>query len=364
MESRRGMGVPNNGRTATRKAAAKSTTANAKIVAANGKNAAANGSGSHKRCEPTVASFFSGIGGFDLGFERTGFKITYQCEINGFCRSILQRHWPDVPKDKDIKKVGTASTIPVSDVWVGGFPCQDVSLARMGPRAGLKGRQSGLFHEFARLLEQRLPRVFVIENVHGLLSSHGGKDFGILVQTLAQLGYCVGWRVFNSKDFGVPQSRQRVFIVGCYRERRGPAEILFESECCSGDSPSRGSNGANALSPFKRSVGDTRKGPVVKALAHCLYACSARHTGTDWSRNYACYPNGRVRRLIPVECERLQGFPDGWTIPEDEKFRDAEELDSLRYHAIGNAVTVPVAEWLASRIYSYLKTQVTTLGTL
>jgi DNA (cytosine-5)-methyltransferase 1 len=92
----------------------------------------------------------------------------------------------------------------------------------------------------------------------------------------------------------------------------------------------------------------------VKKLAHCLYACSARHTGTDWSRNYASYPDGRVRRLIPLECERIQGFPDGWSIPDHDR-RDPDELDSLRYHALGNAVTVPVAEWLARRIGKWLE---------
>jgi DNA (cytosine-5)-methyltransferase 1 len=91
----------------------------------------------------------------------------------------------------------------------------------------------------------------------------------------------------------------------------------------------------------------------VKKLAHCLYACAGRHTGTDWSRNYASYPDGRVRRLLPVECERLQGFPDGWTIPNDD-FRDIAHLDSLRYYALGNAVTVPVAAWIAARVRAYL----------
>jgi DNA (cytosine-5)-methyltransferase 1 len=91
----------------------------------------------------------------------------------------------------------------------------------------------------------------------------------------------------------------------------------------------------------------------VKALAHCLYACAGRHTGTDWSRNYASYPDGRVRRLMPVECERLQGFPDNWTMPVDD-FKDAPHLDSLRYQALGNAVTVPVAAWLAARVLAYL----------
>lgn len=304
---------------------------------------------------PKLASFFSGIGGFDLGFQEAGFDVVYQCELNKFCTAILERHWPEVPRGGDIKKITEPGTIPAADVWAGGFPCQDVSLARMGPRAGLRGAQSGLFHEFSRLVADRRPGVLIIENVPGLLSSHGGADFGIVLQTLAKLGYCVGWRVFNSKNFGVPQSRQRVFIIGCHRDRRGPAEILFEPECSERDSEAGRPDGKDAVSPFKIGVGDFERGPIVKKLAHCVYACSARHTGTDWSRNYASYPDGRVRRFVPVECERLQGFPDDWTIPREEsKFYRVDDLDSLRYHAVGNAVTVPVVKWLAHRIHSYL----------
>src|SRR5579863_4094686 len=97
--------------------------------------------------QPTVASFFSGIGGLDLGFNRAGFELTVQCEIDPFCVSILQKHWPAVPRFLNIKEM-TDADVPLSDIWTGGFPCQDVSLARMGPRAGLKGKKSGLFYEF------------------------------------------------------------------------------------------------------------------------------------------------------------------------------------------------------------------------
>jgi DNA (cytosine-5)-methyltransferase 1 len=296
----------------------------------------------------TAASFFAGIGGFDLGFERAGMEAVWQCEIKPFCLEILEQHWPDVPKAHDIKEVHPED-VPDADVWAGGFPCQDVSLARMGPRSGLKGRQSGLFYDFARLVEARRPAVVVIENVPGLLSSHAGKDFGIVIQSLAELGYGVAWRVLNSRYFGVPQSRQRVFIIGCNRDPGRAGEILFEPKRRDGDaSPSR-SDGAKPLSAFKRVLGDPVKGPLVKGIAHCLYAESARHTGTDWSRNYASYPDGRVRRLTPLECERLQGFPDGWTFPR-HRVDDVDKLDSLRYHAVGNAVTVNVAEWLGRRI--------------
>lgn len=301
---------------------------------------------------PTFASFFSGIGGFDLGFERAGFTITVQCEIEKYCNTVLENHWPDVNRFTDIRDV---TSVPLSDVWAGGFPCQDVSVARMGPRAGLRGKSSGLFFEFARLLERHRPRILVIENVPGLLSSHGGRDFGIVVQTLAELGYGVGWRVLNSRYFGVPQSRQRVFIVGCHRDRRGPAKILFEPERGQGHPAESKPNGKAALSPFKTSFGDPVRGPVVPGIAYCLYACSARHTGTDWSRTYVTYPTGRVRRLLPVECERVQGFPDNWTAaPENNGWGDADSVDSLRYYALGNAVSVVVAEWLAARIKGYL----------
>lgn len=308
-----------------------------------------------------MASFFSGIGGFDLGFERAGFKTVFQCEFNAFCNQVLERHWPDVPRSKDIREVSYAENIPASDVWTGGFPCQDVSLARMAPRMGLKGAKSGLFFEFARLLKDGRPGVVVIENVPGLLSSHEGKDFQIILQTLAELGYCVGWRVLNSKNFGVPQSRQRVFIVGCYRNRRGPGAILFEPERSAGDSETNGQNGAQAVSPFKTVVGDTRKGPLTPQIAYCVYACSARHTGTDWSRNYVSYPDGRVRRYIPKECELVQGFPADWTVVKNRE-QDPDKDDTLRYQAVGNAVTVPVAEWIARKVKAYLAGSATRLG--
>jgi DNA (cytosine-5)-methyltransferase 1 len=302
----------------------------------------------------SVASFFSGIGGFDIGFERAGFTVNVQCEIEPFCNSILEKHWPEVPRLRDIKEV-TINDIPSSTVWIGGFPCQDLSLARMGKRAGLGGSKSGLFYEFTRLVGEGKPRVIVIENVAGLLSSHQGKDFGVLLSTLAELGYAVGWRTLNSKNFGVPQSRQRVYIVGCYRDARGPGKILFESECSEGNHAAGRQDGEKSQTPFQKIVGDpSGEGPVIQSIAYCLYATSARHTGTDWSRNYVCYPNaGMVRRLIPSECEGVMAFPKNWTVPDGDKLT-GDDLDSARYHALGNAVTPPVSAWLANNIRSYL----------
>jgi DNA (cytosine-5)-methyltransferase 1 len=300
-----------------------------------------------------VASLFSGIGGFDLGFQRAGFEIVFQCEIDAFCQSVLKQHWRSVPKTRDIKELRGAD-IPSSDIWIAGFPCQDVSLARMGKRAGLKGSKSGLFHEFARLVGEGRPRLFVIENVSGLLSSHRGRDFGIVLGTMAELGYSLGWRLLDSKNFGVPQSRNRVFIVGCDRDWGCAPQILFEPERSQGMPAKSRTNGAKPLSPFARVIEHPgRKKPVTKAIAYCLYAESARHTGTDWSRNYVCYPeDGEVRRLTPAECEGVMAFPPNWT--NLLVGLEGEALDTARYHALGNAVTPPVAEWIANRVRIYL----------
>lgn len=304
-----------------------------------------------------LASLFSGIGGIELGFEKEGFVTTIQCEIDDFCLTILKKNWPSVQKRLDIREL-TNAEIPFSEVWSAGFPCQDVSLARMGKRPGLKGTRSGLFYEFARLVKEGLPRVIFLENVHGLLNSHKGRDFEIVVRTLAKLGYSIGWRVLNSKNFGVPQSRRRVYIIGCYRDRRGPGKILFEPECSEGNSTESKPYETSSLSPFKRVFGDpSGEGPVVQGVAYCLYACSARHTGTDWSRTYVTYPKkGRVRRLTPGECEAIMGFPEGWTIPQNGIFK-TDDIDSKRYQALGNAVTPPVIAWIAKRIKNYINKQ-------
>jgi DNA (cytosine-5)-methyltransferase 1 len=158
-----------------------------------------------------VGSTFSGVGGFDLGFERAGMSVVWQAEIDEWCRRVLRGHWPDAAIYDDVRAVnGEAAAI---DLLCGGFPCQDLSVA--GKRAGFKGERSSLFFEFARIADELRPRWIVLENVVGLLSSAEGRDFGILLTTLAEIGYGCAWRVVDARYFGVPQRRRRVFIVGC-----------------------------------------------------------------------------------------------------------------------------------------------------
>ena len=304
---------------------------------------------------PGVASFFTGIGGFDLGFQNAGIQVRFQCENNDFCTSILERHWPDVSRASDIREVNHGQQVPEAELWCAGFPCQDVSLARARQRSGLNGQHTGLFYEFARLLADATPPVVILENVPGLLSSHSGRDFAIILSTLAELGYGVAWRVLDSQHFGVPQSRRRLYIVGYRGDPSSAARILFEPECSPGDSEASRRSRQKSLSPFKEVLGEAR-GPIVQRVGYCLAATSGRHTGTDWSRTYVTYWDA-VRRLTPLEAERLQGFPDGWTIPDGKKSQDTG-LDSPRYAALGNAVSVPVATWVGARLAGTLDSSI------
>lgn len=181
-------------------------------------------------------SLFTGIGGFDLGFDRAGMRGEWQIERDKDCNRVLGRQWRDTQRGTDVREVTRERFGPV-DVICGGFPCQDVSVA--GKRAGLAGERSGLWSEFHRIIAEFTPRFCVIENVPGLFSSHGGGDFLTIIRGLAQLGYCVGWAVLDSQYRGVAQRRDRVFIVGSLGNG-SCAEILFEPESLRGDSaPSR-----------------------------------------------------------------------------------------------------------------------------
>lgn len=292
------------------------------------------------------ASFFTGIGGFDLGFERAGIETVFQCEIDEFCRRVLEQHWPNVKRFNDIGRI-EASSIPEAQIWSGGFPCQDVSVARgWQGRDGLRGENSGLFYPFARLIKERLPQVVVMENVTGLLNSHSGQDFAIILHALEQLGYGVAWRTLNTRYFGVPQSRPRVFICAWAGSTVSAYHTLFE--------------GGQRHLPEKPRLGFLRAsqcevtGARVPEIAFCLAATSGRHTGTDWSRSYVSYES-EVRRLTPTECERIQGFPANWTLSPKNSSLRGTDVDSPRYKAVGNAVSVPVVQWIGERIVKELQ---------
>lgn len=157
----------------------------------------------------TFGSLFSGIGGIDLGLERAGFQIAWQCENDPFCTKVLTKHWPNVARYGDIHSLDTDLLARV-DLIAGGPPCQPHSLA--GKRkAGADERN--LWPEFARVVRELKPRWILVENVVGILSSEGGHFFGNVLRDLAQVGYDATWFVLSAADMGAPHLRERVFIV-------------------------------------------------------------------------------------------------------------------------------------------------------
>jgi DNA-cytosine methyltransferase len=233
----------------------------------------------------------------DVGLARAGHRHVFFCESDPWRREVLAARWPGVPIYDDVRTLARGGTerrsvdaesrrggsgaapaaelrpVPggVSDVagWpaavdllCGGFPCQDLSVA--GRRAGLDGARSGLFFEFARLIDAFRPGWVLVENVPGLLSSNGGRDFGVVLETLAGLGYGVAWRVLDSRFFGVPQRRRRVFIVGAVADGdpRAAAEragqVLAVGSRCQRHPATRGEAGPDVASPLGGSVGKGR----------------------------------------------------------------------------------------------------------
>jgi DNA (cytosine-5)-methyltransferase 1 len=172
-----------------------------------------------------VLSLFSGVGGFDMGLENAGMQTVFQCEWDKHANTILNKHWPHVPKWEDVSKLTGKHILthaPVIDVVAWGSPCQDLSVA--GKRGGLEGERSGLFHEGIRIIKElrketngQYPRISIWENVVGALNSNRGADFGIILNEMAEAGALViEWAVLDAQYFGVPQRRRRVFVVAIF----------------------------------------------------------------------------------------------------------------------------------------------------
>lgn len=286
-----------------------------------------------------VASFFSGIGGIDLGLEQAGMDVAFQCEILPFGQSILRRHWPGVQLATDITKVN-GNDIPAVEVFAGGFPCQDLSLANQGKRKGLEGARSGLFYKYAELIKEKKPRWVFIENVPGLLNSAQGGDFNVVLSTLDELGYGVAWRVLDAKFFGTPQRRRRTYIVASLGTI-GAAEVLFE---CGANSITNQSG--NRTRNFTSSGND-------ESLPNANYF-SIQHAGIG--RRASAGPQGKgYRNDGETYTLDSRGSSDA-VCKTDAPFGVratagvSRGLDGNRYRAIGNAVCVPIINWIASRI--------------
>lgn len=290
-------------------------------------------------------SLFAGIGGLDSGLNRQGFKTLWAVEKDRHCQRLLKAKFPDIQIFDDVKNVG-ADQLAKVDAISYGFCCQDVS--SLGLRAGLeKGERTHLFYEAIRIINELRPSITIGENVVGLLSADDGNAMPNIVKAHASIGYHdLCWRVLNARDFGLVQGRRRVFIVSTPSAAHGDIanrpshRILYQS----------GSSETLAPQPppkqnSRMGSGDALEGADFAVICHgpsglTAYPWESFPTLVTHSRYVflADKKNQTCRYFTPLEYERLQGFPDGWTdgFPK-----------TVRFHMIGNSVIPAVAEYVA-----------------
>jgi len=283
-----------------------------------------------------------------IGYSELDFEIKNGKKSKVWAKDIYKKHFNH--KDyNDITKIN-AKELPDFDLFVGGFPCQAFSIA--GKRGGFDDTRGTLFFDCARILKEKQPRNFILENVKGLLSHDNGRTFATIINTLTELGYCVEWQVLNAKNFGVPQNRERVFIVGHLGgiPERKVFPIGESNELCSNsNSPKRQGGSVRpdpALSEFasrwretknyliknRRQSGEIRRYDDVSETVSATY-------GTGGGNTPIVMP--AIRRLTPLECERLMAYPDGWT----------EGLsDTQRYKTLGNGIVSNVVAEVVKRL--------------
>lgn len=346
----------------------------------------------------TLGSLFDGIGGWLLAAVRNGVKPVWSSEIEDFPMKVSHAHFPDVVQLGDVTKIDGSKVTPV-DIICAGSPCQDLSIS--GDREGLKGKRSGLFHEAIRVVREMrrgshggYPRFFVWENVPGAFSSNKGMDFRTVLEEITEAKIpmpksgrwvragmvrsdkCeVTWRTLDAQYFGIPQHRERLFLVADFGGRSS-SKILFERKSMSGDFETSKEEGASNSSDsvtgagehdkqflFENHSNDSRyRGPL--RFAPTL----TQRMGTGGNNQPFIVGNGQmhqiklknkagalncmhdqqillqsmtVRRITPLECERLQGLPDGWT---------GGGSDTARYKTLGNGMAQPCADFIISKV--------------
>ena len=269
---------------------------------------------------------FAGVGGFSLAMANRS-ECVGMSEIDKYASSVLRNNYPHIINYGDITKIRW-SDISNFDLLVGGSPCQDFSVA--GKRKGISGERSGLFYEYLRALEEKMPSTFIWENVKGVMSSNGGWDFARIITAFSEAGYSLWWQVLNAKDFGVPQNRERVFVIGT--RNRSPREILFEPEA-----------GRKSLIEITQNAPDAERVYDPEGIGRTLKGLG----GGEGAKTMLIKIDDRVRRLTCVEAERLMGWPDNWTkFGLNEKGDKIELSDNQRYKMCGNGVVSNVVKEL------------------
>jgi len=338
-------------------------------------------------------SLFSGIGGFDKALIENGDEVVAACEIDKYAQQIYRKHFPNISLYNDARKINPRE-LPDFEGLCGGFPCQAFSIA--GRRKGFEDTRGTIFFEIARIAKERKPRLLLLENVKGLLSHDKGKTYRIIRDTLDEMGYTVEWQLLNSKYF-VPQNRERIFIV-CHLRGKCSRKVFpigesiewnFEPKIkyikksnrtngriydingigrtlTSSESNKTGFYNDNRIkklygySQCSNIYDESGLSPTISACTHGYsignVAISIENTKANGRRiknkgdpqfclsqncGVGIYDGVKARRLTPIECERLQSFPDGYT---------KGLSDTQRYKCLGNAVTVDVVKCIVEKL--------------
>lgn len=313
-------------------------------------------------------SLFSGIEAASVAWKALGWTAVAFSEIEPFPCALLAKRFPEVPNLGDITNIDWSNYGNGIDLVIGGSPCQSFSYA--GRREGLDGK-SALMFEYVRAIREIRPRWLVWENVPGALTVENGEAFRCLLRSLDEVGYCLAWRVLDSRFFGVAQGRRRLFVVGSLGTM-GAVEVLHNGESLGGNPRADRALWQSLAYGHAQSHGCPvgRDGDLITPKLVTIRCGKQKGGGrgpkisdnisatlTTGNLQILFNPTGEldeegdpvydVRRLTPLEVERLMGFPDGWT---DIPFGMAGKCDTARYKALGNSMCVPVIAWLGNRI--------------
>tara|TARA_R100001530_G_scaffold121166_1_gene88551 strand:- start:940 stop:1890 length:951 start_codon:yes stop_codon:yes gene_type:complete len=310
-----------------------------------------------------VIELFAGIGGFRLGLERAGHEIVFTNEWLEKPARIYEKQFGDKPNRQDIREL-TADDIPNADLIVGGFPCATFSIAGKRTGLSLEDTRGTLFYEMFRLArDKRIPYI-LFENVKGLLNHDRGKTFEVILKVLDEMGYDAQWELLDSQNFGVPQHRERIFLVGNLRGKPRPKVFPISQSVAKNEEEDR-------RKPKKRKGVQTDISPTLDA--HYSKGGASRPYVAQWRRGhfrdyksdgsptltanmgtgghnvpFMRIPQKKVRKFTPLECERLQGLPDNFT----KYYEDGSLVsDSERYERCGRTVTIPVIEAIGKKLH-------------
>ena len=305
----------------------------------------------------TFIDLFAGLGGFRIALESLGAKCVYSNEWDKYAQEVYQMNFDEIPEG-DITKVN-AEEIPNHDILCAGFPCQAFSIS--GKRQGFEDSRGTLFFDVARIVKEKKPKVVFMENVKNFSTHDNGNTLGVVEKTMVELGYTFYWSVLNSLDYGVPQKRERIYMV-CFRNdlnvndfefpkpfklNKFVEDFLLPEEVKDlivtrddlkivKDDPKENINKSYRLG----TVGKGGQGERIYSIKGIAITLSA-YGGGVFAKTGGYLINGKTRKLHPRECARIMGFPDSYKIHPNK---------NQAYKQFGNSVVINVLQYIAEKI--------------